>query len=433
MSLIKIDNNIQPNSIYLNSSILKKANIKSKNIILHFGAFKKVLAINIDSYIQPADIIIPGKLTEQISIPDVPYDFYFRGNDLFLGPVIGFLTAVYYKNPRKAILRFTNYENIKGLIYIFKKESINMKNKDITGYYFEPQTKTFLEGIFPYPSSIFCQQNVNKKTFRYLNKHIGDKIFNRPCNIDKFSLWNILSKDSILVDHLPNTVEFKNVETLLQILINLNPVYLKPFNKAGGIGILHVKKIERNYMLTDIYDRKYYMENEKDVRNILKKKLKRKRKYLIQQDIPFTYQQQKVDFRIYLQKDYTKNWIYSGMETKIAKKESIISNKKKRSKMMPAEIALKEIFNLDTQKTHQVINNAVELCIKALKIIEENGYHLGDAAVDLIIDQNFKVWIIEVQLVYASLRKTVRSIDEQQVLPAVLPTPFEYAKALAGF
>jgi hypothetical protein len=65
--------------------------------------------------------------------------------------------------------------------------------------------------------------------------------------------------------------------------------------------------------------------------------------------------------------------------------------------------------------------------------MEKQGYLLGDAAVDFILDKSANLYLLEVQINYAAEIKAFRDEDEQRVLPCVLPTPFEYAKALAGF
>ncbi len=157
------------------------------------------------------------------------------------------------------------------------------------------------------------------------------------------------------------------------------------------------------------------------------------KKYIVQQEIPFNSSGNKIDFRVYFQKDITKNWKYSGMETKVAKKGSIISNSKNRERIIPGATALKEIYQLNKNQMEQKIKEITQLCIEVLKLMENDRNHIGDAAVDLVIDENNKVWLLEVQLNYAAEIKANRTEDEQLILPKILPTPFEYAKALAGF
>lgn len=100
---------------------------------------------------------------------------------------------------------------------------------------------------------------------------------------------------------------------------------------------------------------------------------------------------------------------------------------------MPGKTALKEIYNLNESGAERKIREITKVCARILKVMEKYGNHIGDAAVDMIIDKDHKIWILEVQLNYAAEIKAFRGEDEQQILPAILPTPFEYAKILAGF
>ena len=101
-------------------------------------------------------------------------------------------------------------------------------------------------------------------------------------------------------------------------------------------------------------------------------------------------------------------------------------------KLLAGESALKEFYHLNDEQVKKS-REITKLCIHVLKIMEKRGHQLGDAAVDLVIDQNQKVWLLEVQLNYAAEIKANREADERRVLPFILPTPFEYAKALTGF
>lgn len=65
--------------------------------------------------------------------------------------------------------------------------------------------------------------------------------------------------------------------------------------------------------------------------------------------------------------------------------------------------------------------------------MEQQGFKLGDVAIDFIIDGNLKVWLLEVQINYAAEIKALRTEDEQAILNKILPTPLEYAKALTVF
>ncbi|SES72574.1 YheC/D like ATP-grasp [Natronincola peptidivorans] len=433
MCAIKIDKDIEQDSIHIKELDLKKNNIKSEKIILHFGSLQKELKIKVDNQLQASNIKVPHMVTEEIYIPPVLYESYFRDNHLYLGPVIGYLTAYNCRFQSHMKLYFTKYSIIKGLIYIFQEKGINRNNQTIKGYYYNDETKSFVEGVFPYPGAVYVRKHISRGVFEDFNKHIGNKIFNYPFNVDKLTLWKILSRVPELMHHLPETEVYTNIKNLLDIMEINDEVYLKPFNKSRGRGIFHLKKFKNWYILKDEFSHSIPLKTKANLEKALKKKLCKDTKYLIQKAIPLQYGRNKADFRIYIQKNRSKTWVFSGMETKIAKAGSIISNSRNRAKIIPGEIALKEIFSLNDDKVDALMTEAAELCIKALKIIENHNYHIGDTAIDLIIDKNLKIWILEIQLNYAALKKANRTEDEKQVLPKILSTPFEYAKALAEF
>jgi len=435
MFSISISDTLDQNSIYLNVQTLKQLNIEFNSVILHFGTLTKELTIQIDSNLEPDKIILSRKLTNEISIPDLSYDYYIKGNHLFLGPVIGFLVLPrYYNDPEQQILRFSKYDQIKGLIFLFKKNTIDKFNKTITGYYYNPETKGFTQGTFPYPSVIFNRIPLNRRIYNHFKEQIGENLFNYPYgNSNKWVFWNKMRKELQIKKHLPKTKRLINVRSLIQMLNIYGAVYLKPATLAGGNGILHVKKSSKGYLLSDNQSNQIVIKSISALSKTLKNRLVKNKKYIVQQEIPFNSSGNKIDFRVYFQKDITKNWKYSGIETKVAKKGSIISNSKNRERIMPGTTALQEIYQLNGNQVKQKVEEISQLCIKVLKLLENNQNHLADAAVDLVIDQTNKVWLLEVQLNYAAEIKAKRTEDEQLILPSILSTPFEYAKALAGY
>lgn len=433
---ILLDKGCKPDEVYLSNHTLRKLNINSKVITLHFGTFTKNLKIIINYRMELGRVIISNKLSPDFIIPDLPYEYKFNRNHLYLGPVIGFLVVPYYfANPHRLSLRFINYQRIRGLIVLFGSSSVNTKNKTISGKYFDPLTKRFINGIFPYPSAIYSRVPLLSKTYNHFTKHIGNNIFNYPFfNTNKLSFWHWMSKEPSICEHLPQTAEFTGIESLLQPLNKFSSVYLKPTSLSQGTGIFHVMKSGTNYLLSDRFGNKYSYKTPAELAQALREKLLPKRKYIVQQPIPFTnYKGNKIDFRVYIQKDYSGHWKLSGVETKVAKKGSIISNSKNREQIVPGQKALASFFGMDEAQIKVKMKEIAELGIKVLLAMEKHSGHLGDAAVDMVLDNNHKVWILEVQLNYAGDMKALRSADEHQVLPAVLPTPLEYARHLAGF
>lgn len=432
---LSFDHELDQNYIYLSHETYKQLNIQANSITLHFGSLAKELEIKINFNLELGKMLLPRYLNDLVSIPDLPYDFRFQENHLFLGPVIGLLVLpLYYNDPQRQLLRFSNYDQIKGLNFLFTQNNINMSNQTITGYYYNPNTKGFMEGTFPYPSAIFNRVPLTPQLYQHFKEHMGENIFNYPYgNTDKWTFWSRMFKYSKIRKHLPMTIKFRYLKNLLQMLNRYQSVYIKPTSLAGGHGILHVKKLNNGYALSDHDGDKVFLESREALLIRVKRNLVPNRTYVIQQAIPFHSDGKKIDFRVYFQKDSTRNWKYSGMETKVAKEGSIISNSKNREKILPGETALQNIYHLNETQLAEKINEITQLSVEVLKVMENSGSHLADAAIDLVIDRHHRVWLLEVQLNYAAEIKANRTEDERRVLPHILPTPFEYAKALTGF
>lgn len=426
--LIKMEKELDSNFLHVNEFTQREINIESNKIVLHFGQISKELTLVVDNRLLDYQLLIPQQPFDHIMIPDLPYDCYLLENNLYLGPVIGFIPQEkYYNNPQQMLMRFSKYVEIGGLIFMFRPKNINKINNTIEGYYFNPTRKQFIMGVFPFPDVVYNRIAISKKTATLLHTHI----FNYPNNIDKLKFWSLLRNHPELESHIPKTEKYTNTKSLLNMVDSYNSVYLKPHNKSQGKGILHLKKNAKGYQLTDGSFNSIVIKNNKHLTKVLKRKLKGT--YLIQEEIFSKAERRKIDFRVYFHKDQNHKWFLSGMESKIAKEDSIISNFMNREYIMPGEKALEEHFQLDAKKINQLKIKIFDLCNKALFEIEKSGFEIGETAIDLIIDQELKIWLLEAQLNFAAEKKLDRAEDEKLVLPTILPAPFNYAKALSGF
>lgn len=424
--LVKITNQSNPNFLHINLFTLKAINTKSNRIELHFGQISKELLLIVDNQLPDYQLLIPQNAFGSIMIPDLPYDCYFQETNLYIGPVIGFIPQEkFYNDPQQMLMRFENYEEIRGLIFLFRPENINRLSKTIEGYYFEPKNKEFIKGLFPFPGVVYNRISLSKKTAKLFNP-----IFNYPNTINKLKFWSLLRNHPDLEAYIPKTMKYTN-KSVLHMVEGGNSVYLKPYNKSQGKGIYHLKKVAEGYQLTDGSFNSIHVKNKKQLNRVLKKKLKGS--YLIQQEIFSIIAGKKIDFRVYLHKDQNNEWFLSGMESKIAKEGSIISNFINREYMMPGEQALQQYFQLDPNNIEQLKRTIFEISKKAIIEIEKSGYKVGETAIDLIVDKELKIWLLEAQLNFAAEKKLIRSESEQLVLPAILPAPFLYAKTLSGF
>ncbi|ADU31072.1 YheC/YheD family protein [Evansella cellulosilytica] len=429
MCKLTLDNNISKNNIHMNGTTKQK--ISSSKVTLKYGNFSKVYKVIEDNALSTDEIKMNGQITKRLTFPTIPLTIMIRENSINIGPVIGYLTTKQYcKDPSLLISRFSG-ASIDGLVYIFHKNSVNKKEKTIKGLYFDKETKTFKKGVFPYPSVVYNRSNRIRSLYRHFKKEIGDNFFNYPFRINKWRLWRYMENHTSIVKHLPYTEKYNSSEQLDILLNKYKNLYLKPTNLSKGRGILYIQKNKSGYTVTNRFNKTINIKNKLELEKYLNKNIKRK--YIIQEEIPFQYKDNKMDFRIYIQKDESKNWRYTGGEAKVGKKGTIVTNSRYREKILTAKEALTNVFKMSDNKANKKLKEISKLCISMLKVIENKGYTIGDSAIDLIIDNNQNVKILEVQLNYRADAKALRTEDEQRVLPFILPTPLKYAKKLAGF
>ena len=72
-----------------------------------------------------------------------------------------------------------------------------------------------------------------------------------------------------------------------------------------------------------------------------------------------------------------------------------------------------------------------ELVKSAVQVYEERGMHLADIAADIILDDNLHLWLLELQLNYASEKKAYEIPPE--IFNRIMITPFKYAKAITQY
>ncbi|ABR49553.1 hypothetical protein Amet_3425 [Alkaliphilus metalliredigens QYMF] len=430
---------LKPNEMALNISLFKKLK-QPKIIILHFGMLIMKFKVIIKNNLSDDTIGLPKNFSNKYTIPtNIPYDVYCKAGEIYLGPVIAFVSRGGFKQLKKqkyirSLPSFLDYNSIKGLIIICTKGSIDVDSGMIKGYYFDPRaTDSELEwkyGEFPLPNAILNHSLMSQEKISALRKKMGDKVFNSYwLNLDKWETWEFLSNNPMLKDHLPYTEKFLGFKQLNYLLEKYSSIYLKPAKRARGIGLMKLDKDNTGISLVDYKKKKYYFNDNQSLALFLNNKLAIP--YIIQQAVYFKKNDRHVDFRLILQKNSKKEWSLTGLIARIAQEGSIITNKKGREKSILGRKALTSIFKVSEERAKKIEVDMTQVVIETVKMYERKGYHLGDVAADIAVDSNLKVWLLELQLNYGVNARTIEGLRD--FFEKVISVPFKYAKALAGF
>jgi hypothetical protein len=331
------------------------------------------------------------------------------------------------------IPRFAGYEDIKGLLFICTRECIDLDNNIIKGYYYSPQTgkeDPWIFGEFPLPDAIYNRSFLQKEKMSKLREIVGEAVFNSDYrNIDKWHFWSDLKERDSVCKHLPYTELYTDFSQVKKFLGQYDSMYLKARRKNKGKGTFHISKTKKGYLVRD----------EKQNKKLISKLAKLK-KYLqqnvvfpsiIQQPVPFKVGKRQLDFRVYLQKNETKEWCFQGLTSRITKEDSVVTNTIGRDSLIRGKEALIAIYQLTEEQASIIQEKMISITKEAVSIYEESGEHYADVAADVILDGNHHVWILELQFNYAAEKK-VHEIPPE-IFSEIMTTPFQYAKSLTKF
>lgn len=427
------------NEIHLNEKVIEKYQITSKKLIVKYGALEQEMSVIQNNKISEDDIGLSKSFAQKYTIPvQIPYEMILDDSTLKIGPIITFIPTTKLTRLTSAALkahekRLSHFENIKGLFVITAANGINIKKQTIRGYYYNPVSKNsrakWLKGIFPYPDVLYQRRRLNKKAYKDIVAKTGERMINSYL-FNKQEMWDNISKDVSSRQYLPYTEHFQSWEQIKQLLIDYPNLYLKPIDGSHGNGIIRIEKtgndtvtfINRNL-------KKTYIKNEKEAQEFLKEMVRKP--YLIQQGVQAKHNGNHLDFRAYLQKNNLSDWQVQGIIARVAQKDSIVTNLAFVEKLLMWDDACEQVFKIDPIEAHILFKQVEQACITVCGAIDKFLGTFGDVAVDLIIDENFNIFILEINKAYTV--KSLKLLNQHELLHTLLTTPLKYAKLLAGF
>ena len=178
-----------------------------------------------------------------------------------IGPVIGIFTSSCRRGARRPFAgltaRFRRFialaREMGAIAYVFTPKGIHWQSKIIRGYTYLPAGKghRWVRGAFPFPDVVYNRvptrkaerrKSVREARLRLLAEP-GLDLFN-PEFLDKWSVYQILSKDETLRAYLPATTPCTGAASLLSFLREHGRVYLKMADGSLGKGTVRVELLK---------------------------------------------------------------------------------------------------------------------------------------------------------------------------------------------
>jgi glutathione synthase/RimK-type ligase-like ATP-grasp enzyme len=295
---------------------------------------------------------------------------------------------------------------LKMQVFVFSPLRINWSLQQVTGYTFDYKKKQWLKKYFPLPRLIYdrCFYN-DKKQITHYRYHINKlRKFNNVQFLGhglkgKWTIQQTLIKNPLFQPYLPYSERYIRPKSILPWMKHKGEVFLKPQGGSHGKGVLHIARLSKHQYSVkgrDMNNRSIdQMFNEFNSLLEWVEPFINSRKYILQDYLTLTSTGgEAFDIRSLMQKNSEGQWEHTGMAVRRGQPGSITSNLHGGGS---AEEALPFLINeYGREQAKQIYAAIQELSHQIPPYLEQQHGRLIELGIDFGIDQQGRVWILEV-------------------------------------
>jgi hypothetical protein len=403
---------------------------------IRFGAKTFQTTVDISDELPSNGASLSVDILDMLNIPQhCQLEIKQSGSEIQIGPFIGLLAGYYLSSIKKNLdhLRdyIIHYREIKGAILVFSLDHVDKINHTVKGYLYNPQTKQWEEGTYPYPASIFVMtSSVSSAWIHHFKKIVGNVVFN-DFHLNRWSIHKKLSSSLGVKCYLPDTILYGSPQDLYFYLKKFPNLTVKPLNCANRSAIKVLLKDSTTLVITNLKKMatKSYKFNNRDQAYSIFSKYFKAGEFLIQESIDVTGYRT-ISVRIITVKNQLGQWQAMGLFTRGEQSEN---NSGQFQPLVNFEKGMVKDFlhqsDLLASLTYQEL---IHIAIDTLKEIESMGVHFANAAVDMTIGELGDIWISDIDHCHPSHEMALVAGDPD-LYYEILKTNMLYAKKLAGF
>ncbi|WP_202078608.1 YheC/YheD family protein [Caldalkalibacillus salinus] len=314
-------------------------------------------------------------------------------------------------------------------ILFYSLNMIRKKGMSVKGYQYKHQEQRFKIYLGTLPKVNLLRTIVPSKHYgslKLLEQERDIMFVNLVEGRNKYRINKYLKNMPQVAAHIPDTERLTG-HTLLQYLKSYPKVVIKPINGYFGEKIFVISQHGHEYLVRYTRKGKQYEKRfpTHQLHIFIKTFFSNPSEYMVQEYIPFaTYNGKKFDIRTSVQKDKAGHWRMTGIVTRVAGKDRIVTNVAQGGKA----VSFQEVHET-LQDLHPVLKNEVQvLSLKLAKEIAKLNPTTVDLGLDIAVDKQGKLWFIEAN--YCDQRYAYREANDLQMWEASYRTPFEYANAI---
>lgn len=339
-------------------------------------------------------------------------------------PLIGVLVAK--RDSRKRTLElYQCYHNLNLKLYAFTPADILWKEQRIIGLGLKKGV--WKQRSFPFPLAVYNRcYNKKLRTIQHLEKAIGrNKCFN---NINFFNKWDLykLLNQSNLKSYVPEAFLYNEVN-VSELLAKYTLVYIKPFYGYRGKSVYRIELMDNGDIHISLHSLapRYICRKNEDIQEKLAA-LFGPKKYMVQQGIRMSQlDHQYFDIRVLVQKGILGEWAVSTIICRVAYEHYF--NTSMCETIYDVSDILPRFFA--PEKMNETLQSLHEVSVKAAQATETHMGSLGELSVDFVLDEQKKLWIIELNgNPQKSIYKDLKYFKNKNI---IYSRPLEYAYYLS--
>jgi hypothetical protein len=400
-------------TIQLSESIVRRLRIPTDRAI-HFRCGSIKLKVRVMTISPRNELRISHNLAHQCGLSSQPtalrLTFHTASQMIRIGPVIGVMLNRITNTPGRRFGIITAFcreitdacRNEGALVYFFTPDDIRSSQSVIEGWAMGPPE---YHASFPIPDVIYNRLPSRKldnepNLQQFLKKAKSQwrtSIFNEKY-LDKTEVFRALRHDSGSTRYLPESHSYQSSAQLKSMCAKYRVVFLKPITGSLGKGILRISRTRSGYQ---IFSSSVVGVNKREFTSLnslvtaISAKMK-SGKFQVQQGLNLIeVGGRPVDFRALVQKNISNRWKVTSIVARTAGNNRFVSN--------VAQGGTVGTVNQTVNKSNLSKNKkGVSARLQQAALTIANGidthipYHFGELGIDLALDQDGRVWLLEV-------------------------------------
>ena len=364
------------------------------------------------------NIIISKDIAEKLYLPPT-IDLHVKATAgrVTLGPIVGIMTTAppfkgnhfQFQIGKQRRLFFSRFMDIAAkrnmTLFLFTPNCIDWQKRAVFGLSYIPSGQgQWIRRWYPLPDAVWnrvphrgAEVRADVLRTKQLFKTVTNVLVSPDDYFYKWEMHEVLSREGSITRHLPETIQYRGAESVLQMLRRYPEVFVKVCSGSHGHGVIKFEKpdnsVAYSYHLRNGRLRKGKVRSKGGLERFITNATQRKT-CVVQQGLQLAhYEGRAFDLRATVQKNLRGEWHVVGLSAKIAGSKGITTHVCNGGKVVPGGWLLKRLYADGGAK----LNDVNAFAIRVAEASERaSGWNLGELGMDIAIDKKGHLWLFEV-------------------------------------